>query len=106
MTDAYRNAAEPLFDTNHVDSDLRVDAVFPGCLESTAFLNAMVYSIVQTTNEDRFTSEALRLKGKALECLRIATSSADQALTYSDIGAIMVLKGDAVSVKYFADAQV
>ncbi|KAK5949527.1 hypothetical protein OHC33_009520 [Knufia fluminis] len=43
----------------------------------------------------QLTLEALRLKGKALECLRMAISSADQNWTYSDIGAIMILRGDA-----------
>jgi len=48
----------------------------------------------------QLTSEALRLKGKALECLRIAISSADQNWSYADIGAIMILRGDAVSDRY------
>ncbi|KAK5070682.1 hypothetical protein LTR24_010618 [Lithohypha guttulata] len=43
----------------------------------------------------RLTSEALRLRGKALECLRMAISSADQVWTHSDVGAIMILRGDA-----------
>lgn len=64
------------------------------------FLYALFYSIVRTCNMGQLTLEALRLKGKALECLRMAISSADQNWTYSDIGAIMILRGDAVSGKY------
>jgi len=48
----------------------------------------------------RLTSEALRLRGKALECLRMAISSADQVWTHPDVGAIMILRGDAVSDRH------
>jgi len=77
-----------------------MDAVFPGCLKESMFLYALFYSIVRTCNMGQLTPEALRLKGKALECLRVAISSVDQIWTYPDIGAIMILRGDAVSYRY------
>lgn len=50
--DAFRIAAEPLFDARHVDSDRGLTQVFPGCLSRPIFLNALMYSVMQAENND------------------------------------------------------
>lgn len=95
-TVAFRNAAEPLFHTGHVDSVLRMDAVYPGCLTSPAFFNALLYSVAHTANMGKSTPESLQLKGKALKNLNMTLSSTNPCMNHADIGAVMILQGVAV----------
>lgn len=75
-----------------------METVFPACLSEPAFLNALLYSIVQTLNLGRPTVEGFRLKGKAIDCLNQKLSSNDDKFMGTSVmGAIMVLKGTAVS---------
>lgn len=93
----FQNAAEPLFNSSHVDTAFRMDVVFPACLTSATFMNALLYSIVQTANKGKLTSEGLCLLSKALKCLRQTVASSD-SLTHADIGAMMILQGVAASL--------
>jgi hypothetical protein len=93
----FQCAAEPLFNSNHVDAAFRMDVVFPECLIAPAFLNALLYSVIQTSSRGRFTSEGLQLQGKALQYLRQSVLTSKTGLSYSDIGAIMILHGVAAS---------
>ena len=95
-TDYFQRAAEPLFNSNPVDSNFCMEAVFPGCLAATAFVNALIYSIVYTANKGQVSVEGLRLQGKALQSLHNSFNLPGLNLSYSDIGAIMVLQGVAV----------
>lgn len=92
----FQRAAEPLFNSSHVDSDFSMEAVFPGCLKATAFMNALLYSIVQAANFGHVSVEGLKLQGKALRHLSRSLTTPGSCPTYSDIGAMMVLQGVAV----------
>ena len=91
-SNAFRTASEPLFDPNHVDSDLSMHAVFPHSEEEPAFLNALLYSIVQTTNRGHSTIESLSLQARIIALLNDKLSSPFPTLSPADIGAIMILK--------------
>ena len=91
VTATFQHAAEPLFHVKHVDSDSRLDLVFPRSLECPAFLNPLLYSMVQTGNRGKTTVDGLRLRGKALHCLRCSTFT-DDGWGHADIGAILVLQ--------------
>jgi hypothetical protein len=93
----FKCASEPLFNSSHADATFGMTAVFPNCLTAAGFLNALMYSILQTMNGGEITSEGLRLQAKALQCLRQAVSSS--ILNYADVGAIMILQGVAVSIQ-------
>lgn len=69
-----------------------MDMVFPGCLECPAFLNALLYSVVQMANKGRTTVEGLHLLGKALQSLSQAVSGRNHP-RYAEIGAILILQG-------------
>ncbi len=66
--------------------------VFPGCFECPAFLNALLYSIVQMANRGQTTMEGLRLLGRALQNLGQCITSGS-GLRHSQIGAVMILQG-------------
>lgn len=86
----FQGATEPLFSIGHVDSELRMDAAFPGCMVTPSFMCALLYSIVQMQNKGRASSEALTLHGMALNGLR---QTVQNKATYADVGAIMILQG-------------
>jgi hypothetical protein len=96
--DLFQKATEPLFNSSPVDSDFRMDVVFPECLNAASFMNALLYSVVLMENKGRSTLESLRLHGMALQHLHHTMSSSKPNLTHSDVGAIMILQGVAVSV--------
>ena len=91
-SDAFRYAAEPLFDTRHVDSPLSMQAVFPTCVDDPAFHHAVCYSILQTYNRGRFTLEQSHIKGKTISALNKSITSGSQALLSSSTAAILILK--------------
>ena len=91
-TAVFRHAAEPLFGVDHVDAHCRMDAIYPGCFTSPAFLNALLYSVVQTANKGMTTLDGLRLLGKALQSLGQSISSKG-GLHPAEFGAIMILQG-------------
>ena len=72
-------------------------AVFPRCLETKAFVNALLYSIVQATNKGQSSVEGLKLKGNALQSLHHSLTSEGRTLHHSDVGAVIILQGVAVS---------
>ena len=91
-SNAFRTASEPLFDPSHVDSALSMHAVFPHSEEEPAFLNALLYSVVQTTNRGKSTIEGLSLQARIISLLNEKLSSPLPTLSPADIGAIMILK--------------
>ena len=91
-SNAFRTASEPLFDPNHVDSALSMHAVFPHSEEEPAFLNALLYSMIQTTNRGKPTTEGVSLQARIIKLLNLKLSSLDPSLSQADIGAIMILK--------------
>lgn len=93
----FRNAAEPLFDTSHVDSNFSMNAVFPECLTAPTFLKALLYSIVQTTNKGKPNVEGLQLMGTCLQGLSETLSNTKKRIDHADIGAILILQGVSVS---------
>ena len=80
-----------------------MDAVYPGCLTSPAFLNALLYSVLHTINMGKSTPESLRLKGKALQNLNMTLSSPNPYMSHADIGAVMILHGVAVCLSLSID---
>jgi hypothetical protein len=97
-TEAFRLAAEPCFDTSHVDGSMNIQAVFPGCMDEPVFLNALAYSMVQILDRGRITVESLNLKGKTVQLLNEKLASTLQCPDTLVIGAIMILKS--VAYKY------
>lgn len=94
---AFRRSAEPLFDASHVDSDCGLTKNFAGCLNSTAFLNALMYSIMQAEDHDRAPESGLALKIKSIQHISNAISLGNESTYIPLIGAIMMLKAIAVS---------
>lgn len=74
-----------------------MDVVFPGCLTSVSFLNALIYSVVQAANSGNLSTEGLKLQGAAIRNLIGSMTTSKNGLGYSEIGAIMILQGVAVS---------
>lgn len=101
-SDAFRHAAEPLFDTTHIESSMSMNSVFPLCLSSHAFLNALVYSIVQASNRGKVTLEQLRLKSRTIAALHETIISRDNSLTAASVSTIMILRGVAYKWEDYA----
>ena len=93
---AFQVAAEPMFTTSHVGGKATVYPVFPDCLANSAFLYALLYSIIHTRNRWETTNESLRLKGHAIKCLKDDLQRDDPALRALSIGTILILCGVAV----------
>lgn len=91
-SDAFRYAAEPIFDTRHVDSPLNMKSVFPTCVDDPAFHNAVCYSILQTYNRGKFTLEQFYIKGRTISALNQSLNSGQSALLSSSTAAIIILK--------------
>lgn len=95
-SEAFRHAAEPLFDTSHVDSSMNISSVFPTCFQSRAFFNALVYSVIQAFNCGKTTLEQLKQRSSTIAALQDAFLSTKSTLTTaSTVGAIMILRGTA-----------
>jgi hypothetical protein len=62
-------ATNPLFTAEHEKRDLANISVFPDLLANSAFLYALVYSMVLSWNSWECSIESLCLKGSAIECL-------------------------------------
>ena len=91
-SNSFRTVSEPLFDPRHVDSALSMHAVFPHSEEEPAFLNALLHSVVQTTDRGKSTIEGLSLQSRIIALLNEKLSSPLPLLSPADIGAIMILK--------------
>lgn len=91
-SNAYRYAAEPVFDIQHVDSPLSMEAVFPTCGDDPAFYNAVCYSILQTANRGKFTLEQCHIKSQTISALNKSLASGSSALLSSSTAAIIILK--------------
>lgn len=91
-TEAFRYAAEPLFDVSHVDSTLNLPSVFPTCLNNAAFCNAIAYSTLQSLDRGRSTVEHYRIKRDTLKALSANITSNNDSLLAASIATIMTLK--------------
>jgi hypothetical protein len=96
-SEAFRHAAEPLFDTTYIDSPLNLQHVFPTCFADTVFLQALVYSIMLAHNRGHSTVEQLRLKSQALLSLKSALASIEESggSCTAALSAMIVLRGSA-----------
>lgn len=90
-SDAFRSVSEPLFDSRHVDASLNMQAVFPKGEEDPLFMNALLFSIVQTINGGSLTREGLSLQSRIVFLLNEKLATV-QGLSSTDIGAIIILK--------------
>jgi hypothetical protein len=70
-----------------------MEDVFPGCLQNKAFMNAVLYSIMQNKHKGVETPTALRLKGSTLRHLRQLPLSQSGKPTRADVGAMLILRG-------------
>jgi hypothetical protein len=100
ITEHFQHAAEPLFNNCHIDSDFRMDVVFPGCFQSASFLNALLFSVVKTASRGECSRESLRLQSKVLFHLRKTVTTTDKDFSPSDVGTILILQGTAVRVRF------
>lgn len=91
-SDAFRYAAEPVFDIQHVDSPLSMQAVFPTSGDDPAFYNAVCYSILQTYNRGKFTLEQCHIKSQTISALNKSLASGSSTLLASATAAIVILK--------------
>ncbi|KIW89772.1 uncharacterized protein Z519_09929 [Cladophialophora bantiana CBS 173.52] len=88
---AFQVAAEPLLVSGPVDGDLTTLSLFPECLTNSAFLYALLYSILHIHNSCNTTNESLLLKTKAIECLREDLQKDDPNIRALSIGTILLL---------------
>ncbi|KIW27576.1 uncharacterized protein PV07_07305 [Cladophialophora immunda] len=88
---AFQVAAEPLLVSGPVDGDLTALSLFPECLTNSAFLYALLYSILHIHNSCNTTNESLLLKTKAIECLREDLHKDDPNIRALSIGTILLL---------------
>ncbi|OAL33384.1 hypothetical protein AYO20_07395 [Fonsecaea nubica] len=88
---AFQVAAEPLLVSGPVEGDLTALSLFPECLTNSAFLYALLYSILHIHNSCNTTNESLLLKTKAIECLREDLQKDDPNIRALSIGTILLL---------------
>ncbi|OAP61400.1 hypothetical protein AYL99_03603 [Fonsecaea erecta] len=88
---AFQVAAEPLLVSGPVNGDLTALSLFPECLTNSAFLYALLYSILHIHNSCNTTNESLLLKTKAIECLREDLQKDDPNIRALSIGTILLL---------------
>ena len=72
-----------------------MEDVFPGCLTNVAFMNALLFSILQTIHKGNTTFTALTLRGRALRNLQNSLLAMPKSLTHAEVGAVLVLHGAA-----------
>lgn len=89
---AFRAAAEPMFETTHVDANMNMLSVFPGCENDIVFMNALTYAMILMESRCRVTQEALLLQGDTIRLLnaRLASGSAKDLVPVA--GAVMLLR--------------
>src|ERR1700733_7853942 len=92
VTDAFRIAGEPLFDTSQVDSNRIINDVFPSSLTHPIFMHALVYSMLQISNQNQTTMETLYIKGKTISYITAELENCVSQASPSLIGAVMLLK--------------
>lgn len=81
----------------HGECDVASLSVFPDLLENSAFLFALVHSMVLSSNAWRSSNESLHLKGRAIECLHEALPRNSTTVRALSICAILMLCDAAVS---------
>lgn len=101
-SEAFRHAAEPLFDTAHVDSPMNMSSVFPPGSQSKAFFYSLIYSIVQAFNRGRTTLEQLKLRSKSIASLNEVIASGNSSPNMASVATIMVLRGTAYKWEDYA----
>ena len=89
-SDAFKYAAEPLFDTSHIDSELNILEVFPTCINDVVFYNSLVYAILQSYNRGVPSQEVYRLKSQSIACLQKSLAGSDPS-----VASILCLRGAA-----------
>ncbi|CAO2649297.1 Nn.00g066820.m01.CDS01 [Neocucurbitaria sp. VM-36] len=92
---SFQVVTEPLFCASHVDNDINIVAVFPGCFENTAFVYALLYSIMLGLEDPLPSRTTLRLKSLAIKHLHRDLQCLDQASLDLVIGTVLILSGTA-----------
>ncbi|KIW16716.1 hypothetical protein PV08_03905 [Exophiala spinifera] len=88
---AFQMALDPLITAEHDECDVACLSTFPDLLGNPAFLFALVYSMVLSSNAWRCSNESLHLKGRAIECLHQALPQDNTTLRALSICAILML---------------
>ncbi|UKZ66041.1 uncharacterized protein TrAtP1_007223 [Trichoderma atroviride] len=101
-SEAFRYASNPVFDASHVDAALSMASVFPRCEDEPLFLNAVVFSIIETMNRGTLKMEGLSIQGKIVQLMNKQLRSRPETLSPGVIGAIMLLKSTAYRTRNIA----
>lgn len=101
-SDAFRYAPNPVFDASHVDAALSMTSVFPRCEDEPLFLNALVFSIIETMNRGALKMEGLSLQGRIVQLMNRKLTSRLEAISPGVVGAIMLLKSTAYRTRNIA----
>lgn len=101
-SEAFRYAPNPVFDGSHVDAALGMTAVFPQCQDEPLFLNALVFSIIETMNRGTLMMEGLSLQGRIVQLINSKLTSRLEIISPGVIGAIMLLKSTAYRTRNIA----
>jgi hypothetical protein len=68
-SDAFKHAAEPLFDTSHVDSQLNILEVFPTFVDDASLYNALIYATLQSHYRGVPSLETCQLQAQSIACI-------------------------------------
>jgi hypothetical protein len=101
-SEAFRYVPNPVFDASHVDAALSMTSVFPRCEDEPLFLNALVFSIIETMDREALKLEALSLQGRIVQLMNSRLTSRLDTITPCMIGAIMLLKSTAYRTRNVA----
>ncbi|KAK1241038.1 LOW QUALITY PROTEIN: hypothetical protein MKX08_001012 [Trichoderma sp. CBMAI-0020] len=101
-SEAFRYASNPAFDASHVDAALSMAAVFPLCEDEPLFLNALVFSIIETMNKGTPKMEGLSIQARIVQLMNKQLTSWPETISPGVIGAIMLLKSTAYRTRNIA----
>ncbi|KIW38615.1 hypothetical protein, variant [Exophiala oligosperma] len=90
-SNAFQMAIAPVITAEHGECDVASLSVFPDLLGNSAFLFALVHSMVLSSNSWTSSNESLHLKGRAIECLHEALPRDNTTVRSLSICAILML---------------
>ncbi|PON20359.1 hypothetical protein TGAM01_v210738 [Trichoderma gamsii] len=101
-SEAFQYVSNPSFDASHVDAALSMTSVFPRCEDEPLFLNALVFSIIETLNRGALKMEGLSIQGRIVQLMNKRLTSRPETISPGVIGAIMLLKSTAYRTRNIA----
>lgn len=101
-SEAFQYVPNPVFDASHVDAALSMTSVFPRCEDEPLFLNALVFSIMETMNKGSLKMEGLSIQGRIVQLMNKQLTSRPETISPGVVGAIMLLKSTAYRTRNIA----